>query len=318
MHLVAPELREGLDAFPQFGMNAEFLAMARGVGSDMMPQPELSPEQQSVRREELFVPGPEGAPDVRVLLYTPPGEKTGRPAYLHIHGGGYVLGSPEMNDAANRTTALELDCVVAAVTYRLAPETQAPGPVEDCYAALLWLKQEAERLGIDPQRIAIGGESAGGGHAAMLAFLARDRGEVSVRVQILDSPMLDDRTGSSPDPHPYCGEFMWTPDSNRFGWSSLLGTEAGGADVPADAVPARRQDLAGLPPTYIAVGALDLFVEESLEYGRRLIRAGVPTEIHVIPGAYHGFSVTSPDAPQLQLHLQNQRDALARAFASEV
>jgi triacylglycerol lipase len=126
--------------------------------------------------------------------------------------------------------------------------------------------------------------------------------------------MLDDRTGSTSDPHPYCGEFVWTPVSNRFGWRSLLGVEPGGPDVPAEAVPARASDLSGLPPTFITVGALDLFLEEDLEYARRLIRAGVPTEFHVIPGAFHGFSVVGGDAPQVQEHERLRQDAFARAL----
>src|SRR5262249_24598873 len=133
-------------------------------------------------------------------------------------------------------------------------------------------------------------------------------------LQLLDSPMLDDRTGTTSDPHPYCGEFVWTPSSNRFGWRSLLGAEPGSSDVPADAVPARAVDLSGLPPTFIAVGALDLFLEESLEYARRLILAGVPTELHVVPGAYHGFQVTGGAAPQVRSHIRLRTEALARAL----
>jgi triacylglycerol lipase len=127
--------------------------------------------------------------------------------------------------------------------------------------------------------------------------------------------MLDDRTGSTSDPHPYCGEFVWTPASNRFGWQALLGVEPGGPDVPAAAAPARQEDLAGLPPAFIVVGALDLFVEEDMEYARRLMRAGVPTELHVIPGAFHGFGVAGEAAPQVHTTLRLRREALARAFA---
>jgi acetyl esterase/lipase len=134
-----------------------------------------------------------------------------------------------------------------SVDYRLAPETRFPGALEDCYAALVWLHAQAEQLGVDRARIAIGGESAGGGHAAALSILMRTRGEVPICFQLLDSPMLDDRTGSSRDPHPYCGEFVWTPASSRFGWHSLLGVEPGGPNVPTEAVPARAKDLSGLP-----------------------------------------------------------------------
>ena len=316
--LVAPELVPVLDFLPSFDFNEETLRAVRGgIGMESLKRPPLSAEQQSVACEQRFIPGPPGAPDVRVLVYTPPPGKNAaatRPAYLHIHGGGYVIGNPEINDGSNRTIAAELDCVVVSVDYRLAPETRFPGALEDCYAALTWLHAQAEALGVDRSRIAVGGESAGGGHAAALALLARRRGAVPICFQLLDSPMLDDHTGSSSDPHPYCGEFVWTAASNRFGWRSLLGMEPGTDAVPPDAAPARAADLTGLPPTFIIVGALDLFLEENLEYARRLVRAGVPTELHVIPGGFHGFSVAGGEAPQVQACMRLRGDALARAL----
>jgi acetyl esterase/lipase len=316
--LVAPELLPLLDVLPSFDFNEQVLhAVRAGTAIGSQNRPPLSPEQQAVACEERFVPGPAGAPEVRVLVYTPPGQKTvmPRPAYLHMHGGGFVIGNPEINDGSNRSLAAELDCIVVSVDYRLAPETRFPGALEDCYASLLWLYAEAERLGIDRSRIAIGGESAGGGHAVALALLARKRGNIQICLQLLDSPMLDDRTGSSAEPHPHCGEFVWTPNSNRFGWRSLLGAEPGGPEVPVEAVPARAADLTGLPPAFITVGALDLFLEEDMEYARRLIRAGVPTELHVIPGAFHGFGVAGGQAPQVQACMRLRRDALGRALA---
>lgn len=315
-HMVAPELLPALDEFPTFTFDDDFIAMLREAGplAVALPQQPLSPELDAIVVEERFIPGPPDAPDVRVLVYTPPAPATGRPAYLHIHGGGYVLGVPEMTDPSNRQTALEQDCIVVSVDYRLAPETRWPGALEDCYAALRWMHENAEALGIDPARIAVGGESAGGGHAAALALLARDRGEFPICFQMLDCPMLDDRTGTSHDPHPYCGEFVWTPESNRFGWRALLGVEPGGPDVPANAVPARAENLAGLPPAYITVGSIDLFLEEDIEYARRLTRAGVATELHVITGGFHGFGIGSAEVPQVRMHLRLRRDALARAF----
>lgn len=315
-HLVALELLPALDAFPHLTVDDAFIAMLRR-GDPVAPsftQPPLSPELEAVIVEERFVPGPPDAPDVRVLVYTPPAPGTARPAYLYIHGGGYVLGNPEMMDRGSRLTALEQDCVVVSVDYRLAPETRWPGAVEDCYAALRWMHGQARQLGIDTARIAIGGESAGGGHAAALALLARDRGEFAICFQLLDCPMLDDRTGSSHDLHPYCGEFIWTPENNRFGWRALLGMEPGSPQVPADAVPARADNLAGLPPAFIAVGSIDLFLEEDIDYARRLTRAGVATELHVIPGGYHGFGIAGEDAPQVRTHMRLQREALSRAF----
>jgi acetyl esterase/lipase len=319
--LVAPELLPALDFLPSFDFNEQVLHTIRaGIGIDPQKRPPLMPEQQAVACEQRFIPGPAGAPDVRLLVYTPPGPPkmgaaTMRPAYLHMHGGGYVIGNPEINDGSNRSIAAELDCVVVSVAYRLAPETRFPGALEDCYAALMWLQSEAEQLRVDRSRIAVGGESAGGGHAAALAILARKRGAAQICLQLLDSPMLDDRTGSALDPHPHCGEFVWTAASNRFGWRSLLGVEPGTAAVPPDAAPARAADLTGLPPAFITVGALDLFVEEDLEYARRLIRSGVPAELHVIPGAFHGFGVAGGQAPQVQAYMRLRSDALARALA---
>ena len=314
-HLVAAELQPALDAFPAIELTDASLALMRAPrpGQLSMPQPVLSPEQSAIQVEQRFIVGRAGAPEVRILVYTPPGAATGRPAYLHMHGGGFVLGMPEISDASNRGIAAAHGCVVVSVAYRLAPETRFPGAAEDCYAALAWLHHAAATLGIDRARIAIGGESAGAGHAATLALLARDRGEYPICFQLLDSPMLDDRTGSSADPHPFCGEFVWTAAKNRFGWRALLGTEPGSAAVPPNAVPARAGSLAGLPPAFVAVGALDLFLDEDLAYAQRLIRAGVPTELHVIPAAFHGFGFVGA-APQVVALMQYRHAAMARAF----
>jgi acetyl esterase/lipase len=296
-------------------LNGDTLALMRAAVRAMVPPP-LSLVEQAVRCEEQFVPGPAGAPDVRVLIYTPPTKRISlRPAYLQLHGGGFVMGTPEMNDSANRALAAELDCIIASVDYRLAPETRFPGAVEDANAVLRWLHREAKPLGVDRTRIAIGGQSAGAGHAAALAIHVRDHGEVSICLQMLDAPMIDDRTCSTAGPHPYCGEFAWTRSSNHFCWRALLGLEPGGPDVPAEAAPARVSDLSDLPPAFIIVGALDLFLEENMEYARRLIRAGVPTELHIIPGAFHGFASGGGEAPQIKMSLSLRRAALARAFA---
>jgi triacylglycerol lipase len=316
---VAPEFVAALEAFPNIALSDDFIAYLRsGGGLDIsFARPPLTPEEAAVVCEQRWIHGPPGAPDVRVLVYTPPGVSAAlRPAYLHIHGGGYVLGMPEQNDAAMRGTAADLGCVVVAPAYRLAPETQFPGALEDCYAALRWLHEAAAMLGVDPARIAIGGESAGGGHAAALAILARDRGEVPIRLQVLDSPMLDDRTASNsdPKPHPYCGEFVWGPANNHYGWRALLGMEPGGSGTPPGASASRVEDLSGLPPAFLSVGALDLFLEEDLEYARRLMRAGVPTELHVISGGFHGFAAAGEAAPQVKSLLDLRRAALARAF----
>lgn len=315
-HLIASELIPTLHALPCFDLNDTVLPAVRaGLSAAVAKRPSLPPTLAKVHCEERMLPGPAGAPAVRVLVYTPAEQSDRpRPALLHIHGGGFVFGAPEVGEPLMRSLVTELGCVAVSVAYRLAPETRFPGALEDCYAALLWLHEQAKALHVDRARIAVYGESAGGGHAAALARLALQRGEVSVCLQLLEAPMLDDRTGSTSAAHPHCGEFVWKSSSNRFGWRALLGAEPGSPDVPAQAVPARASDLAGLPPTFIMVGALDLFLEENLEYARRLIRAGVPTELHVIPGAFHGFAAIESAVPLVQTSLRLRRDALARAF----
>lgn len=259
------------------------------------------------------VPGPSEAPDVEVLVYRPLESNGALPCILHIHGGGYVAGDARGNEAAHRRLVAELSCTIASVNYRLAPEAPFPGPLDDCYAALSWLVSNAEELAVDKARIGVMGESAGGGLAAGLALLARDRGEHQLAFQHLIYPMIDDRTCVTTDPGPHVGEFVWTAESNRFGWGSYLGRDHGGDGVSEYAAAARARDLSGLPPTYIATGALDLFVEENLEYARRLIRAGVPTEMKVYPGAFHGFQ-WAVESDVAKSAARDTQDALRRAM----
>jgi acetyl esterase/lipase len=188
------------------------------------------------------------------------------------------------------------DSMVVSVDYTLSPEAHFPKSLEQNYAALAWLHKNGGQFGVDPARLAVMGDSAGGGHAAMLAIAARDRHEIPVAFQCLIYPMLDDRTGSTNPVPPYMGHFIWNPAENRFGWTSLLGQAAGSPAVPPGSVPARLSDVSGLPPAFIGVGSIDLFCEEDIEYARRLVHAGVNTELMVVPGAYHGFDVVARDA----------------------
>jgi len=310
--MIAPELVPGLALLPDLDFSIGLEPYRAGFAG--MALPELPVALSAVACTERLVPGHESAPDVRVLVYDPPGPRPApRPAVLHMHGGGFVIGVPEMNDAGNRAMALEHDCVVVSVDYRLAPEVTWRGSLSDNYSALAWLADPGSGLNIDPARIALAGESAGGGHAAMLALHVRDGqrggGRLTPCFLLLDAPMLDDRTSTRDDPHPHTGNFVWTAEHNRFGWEALLG---GTADDAAP-IPARATDLAGLPPTFISVGALDLFLEENIEWVRHLTRAGVAAELHVLPGAYHGFGMAG-DSPQAsQLHALRSA-ALARAF----
>src|SRR5436190_6971878 len=186
-------------------------------------------------------------PRVAVRVHRPKGVDEPLPCIYSIHGGGYILGSYDMDDARFDRWCTMFPCVGISVEYRLAPETPYPGPLEDCYAGLVWTYQEAAALGIDAARLGIAGASAGGGLAAALALLARDRGEVPLAFQMLIYPMIDDRTGVTVEPSPTVGEFGWSRESNRFGWASLLGCEPGGAETAAHAAAARADELAGLP-----------------------------------------------------------------------
>ena len=286
LHLVDPELRPLLDLWPTLKLDAASLANLRSAERALPTPPVVS---NDVTRTEHRIPGPEGAPEIGLIVYTPSG--TGPfPCLYHIHGGGYVGGSAAPLEFMHRPLAEELGCVIVTVDYRLAPETPHPGPIEDCYAGLGWVFANADDLKIDPNKVGVTGESAGGGLAAALALLARDRGDYALAYQVLTYPMIDDRTVLA-DPHPHAGEFIWTPHNNRFGWTALLGHEPGIDGVSPYAAAARADDLAGLPPTFIMTGALDLFVEEDIDYARRLIRAGVPTELRVYPSAFHGFDI---------------------------
>jgi acetyl esterase/lipase len=246
------------------------------------------PPRDDVERVDHSVPGD---PPVVVRVYRPQGQAAGAACLYDIHGGGYVVGSYTMSDATFDVYCATFGCVGVSVEYRLAPETPYPGPLEDCYRGLVWTFEHAGELGIDPTRIGIAGGSAGGGLAAALALLARDRGEVDVAFQLLECPMLDDRqcTPSS------CadGLVVWSRESNTFGWRSYLGDLYGRNDVPAHAAPARATDdeLRGLPPALVITGGADGFCDEDIEYARRLDCAGVPTDLHVIAGAPHGVQL---------------------------
>jgi triacylglycerol lipase len=313
-HLVDPAVDAVLDVFPPFVFSAEALpAVRERMGRPVEGAPDPAELYPDVDRSEHRVPGADGDPDVRVLHYRLRGRAAGSPALLWMHGGGYVIGNADQDDLLCRRIATETGAAVTSVDYRLAPETPAPGPVDDCYAALAWVHENAASLGADRSRIAVGGLSAGGGLAACLAILARDRGEIPVGFQLLLSPMLDDRTATTEPAHPYAGEFVWTPDDNRFGWSAYLSGEAGKPEVSPYAAAARVESTAGLPPGFISVGSLDLFAEEDITYATRLMREGVPTELHVYPGGYHGFTMVA-DAWLTKAYYRDFIGALNRYF----
>lgn len=242
-----------------------------------------------------LVPGPEGAPDVPLLICRPVGAHGPVPAVYHMHGGGMIMGDNRTGILGMLDLAARLTLTVVSVEYRLAPETPHPGPVEDCYAGLVWTAKNAAELGVDPARIVVGGGSAGGGLSAATALLARDRGGPALLGQLLMCPMLDDRN-DTPSAVQMDGLGVWDRSANDVGWTALLGEARGGPDVPAYAAPARATDLSGLPPAYIDVGSAETFRDEAVTYASRIWQAGGDAELHVWPGGFHLFPGFVPDA----------------------
>ncbi|MBN1692524.1 MAG: alpha/beta hydrolase, partial [Dehalococcoidales bacterium] len=288
---LAPELKDSiktiLNQMPPTNLND--IRAARVASERMMAAMKSQlPDIPGVVTEDKIIPGPKDAPDVTVRIYRPKKQTGLLPALLWIHGGGYVLGKIDHEDFTAKQYSLASNCVVVSVEYRLAPEHPYPASLEDCYAALKWLSTHTSDLKVDPSRIAIGGASAGGGLAAGLAILARDRAEVKTIFQLLIYPMINDCNVAPPsDVLP--DSLFWTRENNLIGWRSYLGCEPGGSDISSYAAAYRAESLERLPPAYITVGAIDLFAEEDVDYARRLIAAGVPTELRVYPGGCHAF-----------------------------
>ena len=306
---IDPVVASDLEAVPiSFQLDAGSLPATRDFRSQMLTAVQLSDE---VDRLDHVVGGD---PEVKLRVYRRKGNDSVLPCVYAIHGGGYVMGSYEMEDLRFDSWCTSLGLVGVSVEYRLSPETPYPGPLEDCYSGLRWVFEHAEQLGIDPVRTGICGTSAGGGLAAGLALLARDRGEVQPAFQMLIYPMLDDRqvTPSSRWDVP-----VWSPANNEFGWRSYLGDLYGTDRIPPFAAPARAEDLSRLPPASVWVGTADGFCDEDIIYAQRLNQAGVPTELHVYPGAPHGFDAFSPNAPVARRCRRDMKEWLAAVVGSD-
>jgi acetyl esterase/lipase len=293
------------DFHPDLRRAARFMPRDLGLPRTLGLQRRL--DALSRRRRTPDVPVIELPTGASLRLHDPKPTSTPTPALLWIHGGGYVIGAAQQDDRLCRAFAAALGITVAAVDYRLAPEHPYPASLDDCGEALEWL---AAQPAVDPTKIAVGGASAGGGLAAALAIRARDLDLVSPTLQLLAYPMLDDRTEPD-DARAARGSFRWWgPRSNRFAWASYLG------DCDPDvAVPARQQDLRGLPPTWIGVGTRDLFHAEDVRYAERLAAAGVPCDLAVIEGAYHGFDAIAHKAAVSRTFFESQCAALRASFS---
>lgn len=264
-------------------------------------------------RDEL-VPGPEGALDIPVRVYTP--DRVASPALLvDVHGGGFTHGDLDTDHANNVELSRDLGVVIVSVDYRLAPEAPFPSGLEDCYAALTWSVKNATELGIDPARVVIHGVSAGGGLCAALALLARDRGGPAVAFQFLSVPVLDDRL-DTPSMCAFTDTPLWNRPNAEFSWDCYLGPGVRGTDsVSPYAAPARMTDLASLPPAYISVMEFDPLRDEGIAYAQALLAAGVPVELHLFPGTFHGSAVIR-HANVTRREKAEQRAVLARALGS--
>lgn len=296
-------------AAPPF--DPELVAVLEAVGAELPSSitPELIPllrqrpadaaveemvAQIGAVHEERSIPG-HGGDEILLSIWRDPSRTTPGPALYVMHGGGMVAGDRFTGVTGFLPYIASHGAVVVSVEYRLAPEFPDPVPVEDCYAGLVWTAEHAAELGIDPDRIVVGGASAGGGLTAGVTLMARDRQGPPLRASLLIYPMLDDRN-ETVSSHQYQGVGVWDRTSNLMGWEALLGDRRGTDDVSVYAAPARAQDLSALPPTFIDVGSAEAFRDEDVAYASRIWACGGAAELHVWPGGFHGFDTFAPQS----------------------
>lgn len=271
----------------------------------------------AVAFEELSIPSSDPASAISLLVLRPSHGEQARPGVCFFHGGGMISGDNRTGISIMLDWVEQLGVTVASVDYRLAPEHPHPVPVEDCYAALNWLSGNRRTLQMDAEPLIVAGASAGGGLAAGVALLCRDRGGPAISDQILMYPMLDD-VGNFHSSTELDREGVWDARSNRTAWEALLGSAKGGPEVPACAAPSRERSLAGLPATYLDVGAVETFRDEVIDFGARLAQAGVSTELHVWAGAFHGFDVIAADTALARAARSTRIDYLRRRLRARV
>jgi acetyl esterase/lipase len=305
--MIDPELAAMIDLLPKMDL-ADPVAARRAFEEILAALRIEIPGIETLTIEDRAVPGREGDPDVPVRIYRPPGASasTRVPGIVMIHGGGFVIGSVEAEHAGAALTAIGTGAVVVSVDYRLAPEHPYPAGLHDCYAALQYLHGEADALGVNRDRVALTGASAGGGLAAATALLARDRGGPAVCFQLLQIPELDDRLETA-SMRKFVDSPMWNRPLAVQSWQAYLGPLYGSDEVPAYAAPARADDLSGLPPAYVSTAENDPLRDEGITYAQRLLQAGVSVELHQFPGTFHGSALVTSAA----VSKRAQREAAA-------
>ena len=270
--------------------------------------------------EHWVAPAQGQQPSVSLYVYKPKNATAKPPVIYFIHGGGYVLGNAKMAGDSLQALADQQQAAVVSLEYRLATEAPFPADLHDAYHGLSYVYRHAAQHGLDSERVVLMGESAGGGLAARMALYTRDKGEFTPEGQVLIYPMLDYRTGTTASPYrnAVAGEFVWTPNANRHGWNTLRGGQRiTSAQMPYFS-PAMAKDLRDLPPTFMMVGDLDLFVNEDIDYANRLIQSGVPTELHVIPGVFHAFELVNPQAEKTRNYLDWRSKAIDAMFRNSI
>ena len=303
---IHPTLRKATASFPKLPVTSGFgRALTRSLLPMLLPKPKTP---AGITIEQVKTPG-----GLKLRIYTPAGQRT-RAAMLYIHGGGMMIGSPAMDDALLASTAAELDIVIVSPEYRLAPENPYPAPVDDCHSAWKWIQENLSQRGIDGNRIAIGGESAGGGLAAGLVLRIHDEGGPQPIAQWLFCPMLDDRTALDRALDDV-DHYVWNNKMNLVGWRSYLGNSFGTEQVSAYAAPARREDLRGLPKAWIGVGDVELFFEEDKAYAGKLTAAGVSCQLDVVTGAPHAFEGLVPESDLAKDYLSKAKSWLRAALS---